>query len=184
MKQAPRLLGGVLAFVQVYFPWCVGAAAPGDSSSKKPEAVAPFANQPAAEKTADPSRDVPSGSSPLPSEVKRQSQVSADHSVTEEMTSATESSLIENPRTQAEEVPMGHLRRGLFWGGMTLGGLGLLAGIGAYAWWRRTRRGRRTNQVVRLLMFPTAYSVPPEPPVPDAIPQMDPKVSQKMRSAA
>jgi hypothetical protein len=96
-----------------------------------------------------------------------------------------ESTLIERGRLQAESAAAEYLHRRLFWGGVILAGLALAAGAGAGVWWfHRRRRRSRTNQIVKFLLFPTAYSVPPEPPVSDALPRMEPHVSPKMRSAA
>jgi hypothetical protein len=76
-------------------------------------------------------------------------------------------------------------QRGLVWAGGILAGAGLVAGIGIYVWRCRLRRNRRrANPMVCLLMYPTAYSVPPEPPVPESLPHPETDVQLKMRSAA
>jgi hypothetical protein len=98
---------------------------------------------------------------------------------------SADSSLIEKGRIQAKEAASGDLFKGLLFGAAALGGLGLLAAGGTYVWWLNARRQRRrTSHVMRLLMLPTAYPTPPEPPVPDALPQTDAGTSERLRNAA
>jgi hypothetical protein len=97
---------------------------------------------------------------------------------------STSDVLIEEGHLQAKEAAEKQLRR-ILQGGLILGGLGLLAGVGVFVWRHKARRScPRSKPAVRTLVFPVTRAVSLEPPVPDAVPQPDSAVSQKMRSAA
>jgi hypothetical protein len=88
------------------------------------------------------------------------------------------SSLMNAGSVRAEQAGSEDLRWWWLGGAIAVGGAGLILGV--YVWWRGLRKRRlRENQVLRLLMLPTAYTIPPEPPVPNAVP-----TSEKIRSAA
>ncbi|MBN2579107.1 MAG: hypothetical protein JXB10_08960 [Pirellulales bacterium] len=188
MKLTITLLGGMSLFFSVfisgYFSGSAWAAIPADNTLVNSNDIsAPI------DGLATPKSPESSSSSPVvktnPWDESVNNTWNTDRGLeSEETTPRIGNSLIEKGHAQAQAAAAEQLRRGLQWGGGILAGLCLLAG-GGYVWWRRSYGiCMRTNQTARMLIFPTAYSVPPEPPVPDAVAQPVPGAGREIRPAA
>jgi hypothetical protein len=185
MRSTITLLGGGSLLFLVYCPANAWAAAPAGSPSALPNKGITLSSELTAKNPYGSSADGRDTTSGLQSGLKKATRKTISDPGPGQTIPPAGKFLIEKGSTPAPEAAAHQLREGLKGTGGILAGAGLLTGVGIYAWRHRSRRSRpRSNPIIRVLMFPTAYSVPPEPPVPEALPQPDMTARQKMRSAA